>query len=176
MDVLHGTHGDFGDQRQTKLLERYGVTNDDFPHFRLFLKGNDPMNGGIKLTDDITVNVKNTLAKFVKSHGIYLVLKGCIMEFDLLAKEFMETNDKNNRNKIGENGKKLLDTLNENDKKSGEYYMKVMAKVVKDGNDYINKEMNRINGILNSGKIIKTKTEWFQKRYLLIYSFIFISK
>ena len=128
---------EYGDNTNSELGDKYSIESDDYPQYRLFLSGKD-VNEPLKY--EYTDNVESdTLAQFVRKNGIYLALNGCLKDFDELVDKFMTNKDKANRGKIGNEGKKLLDNYSgkEDEEKSGKYYMKVMAKINKDGDEYV---------------------------------------
>ena len=87
------------------LMEKYKITTDDLPQYRLFLKSKD-IKEPKKFSDAQTPD----LFRWVQSFGIYLGLKGCLPEFDQLTKEFIKYGDDGkNGDEIGENAKKELD-------------------------------------------------------------------
>ena len=154
------------------LMESYGITPDDLPQYRLFLKNKDvkqPKNYNNAQTQD--------LLRWIQSYGIYLGLKGCLPEFDKLVKEFIINKDnEKKRDEIGEIAKKELDKYQNDDideikHKSGKYYIKVMAKIISNNNEWVDKEITRLNGILSGGNLIKEKEEWFQQRLNILSVF-----
>lgn len=157
------------------LMTKYKISTEDLPQYRLFLANKD-VNNPKKFTDSQTPD----LFRWIQSYGIYLGLKGCLPEFDKLTKEFIKYGDDDKkRDEIGENGKKELDKYDikngespdENKYKSGKYYIKVMAKIVANGKEYVSKEIDRLNGILSGGNLIKEKEEWFQIRLNILSVF-----
>ena len=163
---------EYGENTNSELGDKYSINKDDYPQYRLFLVGKD-VNDPSKY--EYTDNVKtDSLAQFVRKNGIYLALNGCVQDFDELVDKFMSDKDKSNRDKIGNEGKKLLDNYSgkEDEEKSGKYYMKVMAKINKDGDEYINKEIKRLNNLLNGETYIADeKKPWFRKRLNILSVF-----
>ena len=157
------------------LMEKYKITTDDLPQYRLFLANKD-VNQPKKFTDSQTPD----LFRWIQSYGIYLGLKGCLPEFDKLTKEFIKyQDDEKKRDEIGESGKKELnkyevksgESPDESKYKSGKYYIKVMAKIIANGKEWVSKETDRLNGILSGGNLIKEKEEWFQQRLNILSVF-----
>ena len=163
---------EYGDNTNSELGDKYSINKDDYPQYRLFLSGKD-VNEPLKYEYKDNVQ-SDTLAQFVRKNGIYLALNGCLKDFDELVNRFMTNKDKGNRDKIGTEGKKLLDNYSgkEDEEKSGKYYMKVMAKINKDGDEYVNKEIKRLDNLLNGETYIaEEKKPWFRKRLNILSVF-----
>eukprot|EP01083_Nonionella_stella_P232309 819665_1 len=172
-DLLLGEVGisEHGDNTNEELGTKYNINKDNYPQYRLFKSGND-INEPIKYENE---NIKSDeLAQFLIKNGIYLSLNGCLKDFDELSKTFMNTNDKTQRDKIGIEGKELLNGYNgkEVEEKSGKYYMKVMAKITKEGDEYVEKEIKRLDTLLNGDTYIPDdKKPWFRKRLNILSVF-----
>ena len=67
---------DYGEKLNDDLRERFKVSTDDFPVFKLFLKNN--------VVKDFTGEVtENALKTFLKAEaGFWMGLKGCREDFD----------------------------------------------------------------------------------------------
>ena len=173
-DLVLGEVGisEYGDNTNQELGDKYDINKDNYPQYRLFLKSKN-VNEPIKYEYDENVK-SDELALFVRKNGIYLALNGCLKDFDDLINKFMNDKDQTNRDKIGNEGKKLLDNYKgkENEEKSGKYYMKVMAKINKEGDEYINKEIKRLDNLLNGETYIPDdKKPWFRKRLNILSVF-----
>mmetsp|Transcript_55220 Transcript_55220/g.88079 ORF Transcript_55220/g.88079 Transcript_55220/m.88079 type:complete len:255 (+) Transcript_55220:23-787(+) len=161
-----------GDNKNEELGERYSIDKDSYPQYRLFLRSADT-SSPIKYEYQEKVR-SDELAQFVRKNGVYLALNGCLKDFDELVGKFMVAKDKAERDQIGAEGKGLLDGYKgkEEDEKSGKYYMKVMAKVTKEGNEYIGKEIKRLDSLLNGETYIaEDKKPWFRKRLNILSIF-----
>lgn len=165
---------EYGDNTNSELGEKYSINKDDYPQYRLFLSDavvDRPNVLNFEYKDNVQ---SDALAQFVRKNGIYLALNGCLKDFDELVDRFMTNKDKGNRDKIGNEGKKLLDNYSgkEDEEKSSKYYMKVMAKINKDGDEYVNKEIKRLDNLLNGETYIADeKKPWFRKRLNILSVF-----
>ena len=136
---------------------------------RLFLKDEEAANPH-------TFDGSMDLMQWIQSKGIYLGLEGCLEEFDELTTEFM-TNTKD-RDDIGKRAKVFMDRYGENGEdadaaklKSAKYYIKVMAKIVAEGEEWVNKEGERLSGIVTGGNMNIAKRPWFIKRLNILSTF-----
>ena len=106
-------------------------------------------------------------------------LQGYLAEFDELVKQFLQSKqDQTKRDQVGESAKKELDKYdqggeeeNEEKYKSAKYYIKVMAKIVSNSDEWVIKEGERLSGILMSGNLSKQKEKWFQQRLNILSVF-----
>ncbi|ETO10714.1 endoplasmic reticulum protein 29 [Reticulomyxa filosa] len=161
---------EYGDKENQELLARFSIKKETFPQFRLF-------KAGVKSTDPIALTDKyitlSTLNLFLKSNGVWIGLEGCIEEFDLLAKELMETQDRNTYDKLGEKGKQLLEKLSDEEQiQSANYYMKVMAHVVQEGKEYVRSELSRLQNMSSKQKNLNLEQlRWFRVRSNILSSF-----
>ena len=67
---------DAGDKLNDDLRERFGVSAEDFPVFKLFRKNKETKNFSGEVTED-------ALKLFLKNEaGFWMGLKGCLEDFD----------------------------------------------------------------------------------------------
>jgi len=101
-------------------------------------------------------------------------LEGRLEAFDELAQAFMGSEDETIRSKIGEKGKQILQLLtNEMHIKSANYYMKVMANIVKQGKEFAINELDRMKKMLKEQKgMAEDKLAWFRSRSNILLSFL----
>lgn len=84
---------DYGEKDNEPLALKYGVTKDNFPAVRLFVKGkSEPI-----VFDESNGFTSDELRRFIRENtGLYLSLPGCVKSLDMLAIKFMtETKDEN---------------------------------------------------------------------------------
>ena len=86
--------------------------------------------------------------------------------------------DETKRDEIGKRAKGFMDRYDENGEeadavkmKSAKYYIKVMAKIIADGEEWVNKEGERLSGIVMGGNMNIAKKPWFIKRLNILSMF-----
>ena len=78
---------------------------------------------------------------------------------------------------IGSKGKlvveaeKTRDKLDDDKKKKAEIYIKIMHKIVSEGENFIEKETTRVKKIMNDGKISESKKKQLEQRINILKSF-----
>jgi len=169
-DVLIASVGvqEYGDKLNEDLAERFAVSKESFPHYKLFSADgkSDPLDfkGEVRFDD---------LVRFLKSNvpNFYLALPGCIRELDKLAAEFMSTagGGRNLKRQEAEQFVAKLETKPEQD--SGKFYVLVMKKVTDKGDGFIESEIKRLNGMLESSSITEERKDLFKKRLNILPSF-----
>ncbi|KAF7287656.1 hypothetical protein GWI33_006001 [Rhynchophorus ferrugineus] len=167
-DILFAEVGikDWGDLENQKLAERFGIKNkQQWPALRLFVKGEDePFN----FNSDRLWSA-DEIKKFIREHSnIYLGLEGCIEQFDKLASEFSAVSDKNIIIKKAEKAADLI--KNEADKKSAEFYIKYMYKIL-EKESFVEDEKRRLKKIITEGKVKAEKKKILQIRSNILSSF-----
>ena len=168
--VAEVTISEYGEKENEALRERFGVSKDDYPAYKLFLKGNvdNPVNySGDSSADDLT--------RFVKLEGgLWIGLPGCLQNLDKLAAEFM-AGDEDARKQSLDSARAIFEGLeDENDKKNAKVYIKIMEKILEKGDDYVSTETKRVGG-LAEGKVTSDKKEMFKTRINILSSFQFTS-
>lgn len=90
---------DYGKRENSDLAQRYGISKDDYPAIRLFLKGKtEPLPFVTKSDSDFTAD---NLKRFIRSRSdVYLGLPGCVEQLDRLADEFKTSQDKERQVKL----------------------------------------------------------------------------
>lgn len=102
---------------------------------------------------------------------MYLGCAGCLENFDKLAEEFMQTSDIQERKKKLRLAEDLWDKITSlTEQKSAEIYVKSMRKVIEKNDDFVPKELERVEKLLK-GKITKEKQDELQKRINILQSF-----
>jgi len=155
---------EYGDKDNSDLSDRYSIKSDDFPQYRLWLKGSassaDPMVfKGEKKAD--------AFLRFSQEHaGVWVGLPGQIKELDALAKEFMS----GDKAKVTAKAEAALKALDAKDAETGKYYVKVMSKATEKG-DFVKKEQDRLQKMIDDGSVKPAKKEQFGRRLNVLSSF-----
>jgi endoplasmic reticulum protein 29 len=155
---------EYGDKDNSDLSDRFSIKSDDFPQYRLFKKGvpstAEPMvYKGEKKTEGFL--------RFVQENaGVWIGLPGQIKAFDELAKEF-GTGDKAAILKKAEAAAKGVDAK---DAETAKYYVKVMTKVTAAA-DFVKKETERLQKMIDDGSVKPAKKEQFGRRLNVLSSF-----
>lgn len=97
-------------------------------------------------------------------------LPGCIEELDILADKLMTTTDAGSKGKIIIEAEKARDKLKEEKAKKADIYIKLMHKIVSDGDSFIDKEMERVKKV-SEGKVSESKKKQLEERINILKSF-----
>jgi len=160
---------DYGEKENEKLAKEYSVTKPDFPAYKLFLKGKTKP---IDYTGD---NTEDDLKRFLSQNtNLWFGLPGTLEGLDRLAREFFDassSNDEANQKSILEKAREQVKGLvDKKDQKSGDSYLKIMESVVKQGTEFLKREVRRVQNLLK-GKITNEKKEELQYRANILLSF-----
>jgi endoplasmic reticulum protein 29 len=160
---------DYGEKENDQLAKEYSVTKADFPAYKLFLKGKSKP---IDYTGDKT---EDDLKRFLSQNtNLWFGLPGTLETFDRLAREFFDaasSKDETNQNSLLEKARQQVKNLvDKKEQKSGESYVKIMEAVVKQGADFLKREVRRVQNLLK-GKITNEKKEELQYRSNILLSF-----
>ncbi|GFY38666.1 endoplasmic reticulum resident protein 29 [Trichonephila inaurata madagascariensis] len=158
---------DYGEQENSDIAERFGVSKDDFPVIKLFVEGeSEPIaySGDIKADD-----IKN----FIKKHSnVRLVLNKCLPKLDELAEKFMAASKYDERQAILSEANQIASGITSTEEiKYTDVYIKMMQKVLERGDGFIASEKERVKNI-KDGKITAAKKEEMQGRLNILQSFI----
>jgi len=152
---------EYGDKDNSDLSDRYSIKSDDFPQYRLFLKGSTE---AIKYTGD---KKSDAFLRYVQEKaGVWVGLPGQIKEMDAIAKGF-SAGDTAALIKKAEAAAKAL---SEADADSGKYYVKVMGKVAA-SKDFVKKETERLQKMIDDGSVTANKKTQFGRRLNILSSF-----
>ena len=113
------------------------------------------------------------LRKFVQAKtGAWIVLAGCLHEFDELANSFVSNSKSGkDRYKIMAETKRLIDSYDDESKvQTGKMYLKIMNRMHENDNDFILSEKSRIETLINQS-ISEQKKEDFQSKLNILKSF-----
>ena len=153
---------EYGDKDNQDLAEKFSIKTEDFPQYRLFLKG-AKTDAPIVYKGD---KKEDAFMRFAQSEaGIWVGLPGQLKEFDALAKGFAK--DKSGSLKKAEAAAKSVD---EKDADSAKYYVKVMTKAT-DKADFLTKEVERLQKMIDDGSVKASKKEQFGRRLNILSSF-----
>ncbi|XP_002736824.1 endoplasmic reticulum resident protein 29-like [Saccoglossus kowalevskii] len=155
----------YGDKENSEVGDRFGIKEEDFPQYRLFLGGklDDPIKyyGDIK-SDDIMAFVK-------ENSGLWIGLQGCLENFDKMAVKFMGAEEAERKTVLSD-AEKEVENLKGNEKASAEIYVKTMKKVLEIGDHFVENEIVRVKTLQNK-KVKAEKKEQFKDRLNILYSF-----
>ena len=163
---------DYGDKDNADLADRFNVIKEDYPVVILFVhdnKGGKIHNHRFAGEDFSEDNLKS----FVRQKsGLYLPLPGCLEEFDNLADALMTAQDAGSKGRIIVEAEKASDKLRDDKFKKGkaDIYIKVMHKVVSEGEAFISKEVDRVKKVLE-GKVSEGKKKELEHRINILKSF-----
>uniref|UniRef100_A0A0B7AJI0 Endoplasmic reticulum resident protein 29 n=1 Tax=Arion vulgaris TaxID=1028688 RepID=A0A0B7AJI0_9EUPU len=158
---------DYGDKDNLDLTERFGITKEKFPAYRLFLNG--------QLTDPIvfTANAESSddIKNFVmRESGLWIGRPGCLEDFDKLVAEFLKA-AKDQRAAVLEKAEQTVGQLTQDvDKASADVYIKTMRRVLEKGDEFIASEVLRVEK-LRSGKVSDKKKEQLNDRLNILTTF-----
>ena len=91
---------------------------------------------------------------FTGKTGFWIGLPGCLKEYDELAEKFSKNTGigSKDRDKIIKQTETLIETQNEGESNIGKKYLKIMKSVQTDGSEFLNKEITRLENLLDSKK------------------------
>lgn len=149
------------------LGERFDVKKEDFPVVKLFINGKeDP------ISFEGQFNLEG-LKKFIQKYAdVYIGLENCLETFDRLAVQFVTTKNEEERKQILKKAEEEWDGIkNPSEEPSAEMYVKIMRKVIQKGDDFINSEKDRVEGLLKT-RVSKEKKQDMEGRLNIIKSFV----
>ncbi|BFZ19113.1 hypothetical protein BsWGS_22152 [Bradybaena similaris] len=158
---------DYGDKDNADLAERYGITKEKFPAYRLYLNGNTQEPVVFAANAENSDDVKNFV---IRESGLWLGRPGCLEEFDKLVEEFLKASV-DQRAVVLEKAEQAVGQLSQDSEKaSADVYIKTMKKVVEKGQDFIDSEVLRVEK-LRSGKVSDKKKEQLSDRLNILTTF-----
>merc|ERR1719217_851554 len=136
---------EYGDKDNSDIAERFSIKTEDFPQYRLWVKGSDASKDPVKFSGD---KKNEEFMKFIQTNaGVWVGLPGQVKELDALAKEFASAKDKAAVIKKAEKFK-----ADEKDADSAKYYAKVMTKASADA-EFVTKETARLKKMMDDGSV-----------------------
>jgi len=154
---------EYGDKDNSDLSERYAIKSDDFPQYRLWLKGTASTADPAAYKGD---KKSDAFLRYVQAEaGVWVGLPGQLKEFDALAKGFAA-------DKAGtvKKAQAAAAGASEKDADAAKYYVKVMTKLSA-SDDFVTKETDRLQKMIDDGSVKATKKEQFGRRLNILSSF-----
>jgi len=155
---------EYGDKDNSDISDRYSIKSEDFPQYRLWLKGSGSTATPVSYAGEKKYD--GFLRFLQEKAGVWIGLPGQIKVLDGLAKTFA-SGDKPAVIKEAEAAVKALDAK---DAESGKYYVKVMGKLA-DKADFVTKETERLQKMIDDGSVKAAKKEQFGRRLNILSSF-----
>ncbi len=171
-DLFVGEVGikDYGEKDNEDLGNRYGIKKDDYPAVMLFKRakdGSDEVEEFQFAGEDFTAaNLKNFLRQ---KTGVYLPLAGCIESLDAVADRMLGA-DKKDWEKMAKEAEEEAAKVPEKSRKRAETYVKIVRKIISDGEEFVKKETDRTKKLLD-GKITEAKRTELQEKINILRSF-----
>jgi endoplasmic reticulum protein 29 len=156
---------EYGDKDNSDISDRYSIKSDDFPQYRLWLKGSAATAAPVSFA---AAKKSDEFLRFIQEKAaVWIGMAGQVKALDDLAKEFVSASDKAAVFKKAEAVAKAVD---EKDAESAKYYVKVMGKAVAD-DGFFNKETERLKKMIDDGSVKPAKKEQFGRRLNMLSSF-----
>lgn len=156
---------DFGENENSALSEKYGISKSDFPALRLFKSSTEQP---VVFKQDWTAS---SIKDFIRREsGIRLVLDKCLAEYDELAEQFMLSSAAERADLLKQATAGVQDLQTEDQKKIADTYIKLMQKVIERGDKFIGSEEERVKNLL-LGKTSDSKKAQLQARLNVLHSF-----
>jgi endoplasmic reticulum protein 29 len=154
---------EYGDKENSDISERYKIKSDEFPQYRLWIKGKGASSDPIVYKGE---KKADALLRFVQAEaGVWVGLPGQLKDFDVLAKAYAK--DPKGSLKKAE---KAADKVADKDADSAKYYVKVMSKSSA-ASDFVSKETDRLQKMIDDGSVKAVKKEQFGRRLNILSSF-----
>ena len=155
---------EYGDKDNSDLSDRYSIKSDDFPQYRLWLKGSASSADPLKYTGD---KKSDAFLRYVQEHaGVWVGLPGQVKVLDTLAKEF----GKGDAAGVLKKAEEAAKSVDAKDAEFAKYYVKVMTKTM-EKSDFVAKETDRLQKMIDDGSVKATKKEQFGRRLNILSSF-----
>lgn len=155
---------DYGDKENDDLRERFGVSADDFPVFKLFNGEGEPTT----YSGDVTGDALKLWAK--EATGVWIGLEGCVEEFDKIAIAYSEGSVSADAGATQAAAALGEVTADEAKTKAGKMYKRIFEKIVEKGAGFPASETTRVKGLLE-GKLSDAKKATLKTRLNILASF-----
>jgi len=155
---------EYGDKDNSDIAERYSIKSDDFPQYRLWLKGT--ASAATPVTYSGEKKYDGFLRFLQEKAGVWIGLPGQVKALDELAKKFMS----GDKAAVLKGAEEAVKGLEAKDADSGKYYVKVMSKVAEKP-DFVGKETERLQKMIDDGSVKAQKKEQFGRRLNILSSF-----
>jgi len=153
---------EYGEKENADLSDRYSIKTEDFPSYRLWLKGKATAEPVVFKGD----KKSDAFLRFAQAEaGVWVGLPGQVKEMDELAKGFAK--DPKGTVSKAETAAK---GVSEKDADSAKYYVKVMTKLA-GSSDFVKKETDRLQKMIDDGSVKANKKEQFGRRLNILSSF-----
>ncbi|XP_070500998.1 protein windbeutel [Chironomus tepperi] len=169
-DVLIGTISvkDYGDFENKKIADKYDIKVESFPVIKLFI--DHDLDNPIHFErgqEDITTE---KLFLFLKEHSkVYIQAPGCNQKLDEMTDKFMI--QKSQRPEILKQVEEVIGKIDcEEEKSLSKFYAVLMKGIIEKGDDFVNKQQERIAKLLKD-KLSKKKVEELTKKLNILSSF-----
>jgi endoplasmic reticulum protein 29 len=155
---------EYGDKDNSDISERYSIKSEDFPQYRLWLKGS--AHSATPLSYSGEKKYDGFLRFLQEKAGVWIGLPGQVKALDELAKEFV----KGDKAAVMKKAEAAVKTLETKDADSGKYYVKLMSKISEKA-DFVAKETERLQKMIDDGSVKAAKKEQFGRRLNILSSF-----
>ncbi len=151
---------DYGEKDNEELAKRFNVEKDDFPAVFVFT---EDQHYRFKAKEFTAENIKAFLRA---KTGLYLPLAGCIEALDKLVLEELEKDEADFKGLLTK-----VEAFETEEKKKADVYVKVLKKVVADGEDFITKELTRTKKLLDEAKVTEDKKKQLKEKSNVLKTF-----
>eukprot|EP01002_Notosolenus_urceolatus_P003373 NODE_1887_length_1265_cov_135.994243_g1560_i0.p1 GENE.NODE_1887_length_1265_cov_135.994243_g1560_i0~~NODE_1887_length_1265_cov_135.994243_g1560_i0.p1 ORF type:complete len:246 (+),score=134.69 NODE_1887_length_1265_cov_135.994243_g1560_i0:145-882(+) len=163
--------GTYGEKLNQDLAERFGLKakgkeleytdlDNEFPKFLFFPKGVAASGAPVKFEKEVSLDA---FLRFLSQKGVKLGLKGTIPALNDLAAKFLGASEADR--------KASLKAVSDNKEDGADYYAKVMEKIAEKGNDFVKKEIKRLENLMSTA-LSAAKKESFKKRTNVLTAFL----
>ncbi|KAG2470554.1 endoplasmic reticulum resident protein 29-like [Polypterus senegalus] len=157
---------EYGEKENFDLGEKYNVDKDNYPVFLLFSNGDlehpVPYTGLVKV---------DNIQRWLRQQGVWIGLAGCLEAFDQLAAAMLTSSNLDDKQAVLARAQAELTQVTGEQRSSAEQYVKIMSRIVEQGDGFPGKETERIGRLLENEKMSPGKKEELQKRLNILSSF-----
>lgn len=155
---------EYGEKENDDVRERFGVSKDDYPVFKLFKQG---QKEAIDYTQSVT---SEDLARFVRLESdLWLGKPNTLESFDKLVAEFLKA-DQDKYDDFIAKAEETMNVVEEKDQLIAKMYVSTMKKIKEKGVEFVSSETARVNKLLNE-KVSDAKKAMFKSRLDILASF-----